>query len=115
MAVPVVCRPDEPNKLVHIIVTNNAIVITFSPHKLAATNDLIALTTNEAIKWLDSHTEVESFLGRNRCGSGNRESGSIVVVPDVVHMKSAECLVEGHSRRTAVKQVHQKIELRSCE
>jgi hypothetical protein len=45
---------DEPcdawlELIVHIIVINNAIVITFSPHKLANAG-LIALITNEAIE-----------------------------------------------------------------
>jgi len=32
------------------------------------------------------------------------------MLPDVVHMKGEERLVEEHSRRTAVEQVHREIE-----
>jgi hypothetical protein len=46
--------------MVYIIVTNDAIVITFSPHKLDI-NGLIALITNEVVKWVDNRAEVESF------------------------------------------------------
>jgi hypothetical protein len=46
--------------LVYIIVTNDAILTMFSSHKLAI-NRFIALITNEAIKWLDNHAEIESF------------------------------------------------------
>ena len=31
--------------------------------------------------------------------------------PDVIHVKCEECLVGGHARRTAVKQVHREVEL----
>ena len=40
-----------PEQLVHIIVTNDTIMITFSPHKLSI-NRLIALIMNEAVKGL---------------------------------------------------------------
>ena len=33
--------------------------------------------------------------------------------PDVIRVKCEECLVGGHARRTAVKQVHRDVELRS--
>jgi len=49
-----------PEQLVNIIVTNDAIVITFSSYKFAI-HRLIALITNEAIKWLDNSPEVESL------------------------------------------------------
>ena len=49
-----------PEQLVHIIVTNDAIMITFSPHKLSI-NGLIALITNEAVKGLNNCTKVEAF------------------------------------------------------
>ncbi len=52
-----------PEQLVYIIVTNDAILIIFSSHKLAI-NRLIVLITNEAIKWLDNRVEVESFWDR---------------------------------------------------
>jgi hypothetical protein len=38
-------------------------VTTFSSHKLAI-HRLMALITNEAIKWLDNRAEVESFRDR---------------------------------------------------
>jgi len=34
-----VCRPDEPTNWFTIIVTNNSIMIMFSPYKLASTAD----------------------------------------------------------------------------
>jgi hypothetical protein len=34
-----------------------------------------------------------------------------VLAPDVVRVKSEECLVGGHAGRTAVKQVHREVEL----
>ncbi len=49
-----------PEQLVYIIVTNDAIVITFSSHKLAI-NRLIALVTNEAVKGFNNCAEVETF------------------------------------------------------
>ena len=48
-----------PEQLVHITVTN-AIMITFSLHKLSI-NGLIALITNEAVKGLNNCTKVEAF------------------------------------------------------
>ena len=35
-----------------------------------------------------------------------------VLAPDVVRVEGKECLVGGHARRTAVKQVHREVELR---
>jgi hypothetical protein len=52
-----------PEQLVHIIVTNDAIMITFSPHKLSI-NGLIALITNEAVKGLNNCAKVEAFWDR---------------------------------------------------
>ena len=58
-----ICKHDViPEQLVYII-TNDAIVITFSSHRLAI-NRFIALITNEAIKWLDNRVEIESFWDR---------------------------------------------------
>ena len=48
-----------PEQLVHITVTN-AIMTTFSLHKLSI-NGLIALITNEAVKGLNNCTKVEAF------------------------------------------------------
>jgi len=49
-----------PEQLVHIIVANDAVMITFPSHKLAI-NRLITLITNEAIKWLDNRAKIEAF------------------------------------------------------
>ena len=54
-----------PEQLVHIIVTDDAIIITFSLHKLSI-NGLIALIKNEAVKGLDNCVKVEAFCGRGR-------------------------------------------------
>jgi hypothetical protein len=194
-----------PEQLVHIIVTNDAIMITFSSHKLSI-NGLIALITNEAVKGLNNRAKVEALwdgidailaLGRAvvvirafedkaealgnesdlRCFSPAKEvkgylthtvvlghvvhcltptfkgtsqgflgmvaataplraealktwvlsmTDGIVEIelggkvplavicmlpPDIVRVKCEECLVGGHPRRTAVKQVHREVEL----
>jgi hypothetical protein len=49
-----------PEQLVHIIVANDAIMITFPSHKLAIKR-LVALITNEAIKRFDNRAKVEAF------------------------------------------------------
>jgi hypothetical protein len=55
-----------PEQLVYIIVTNNAIVITFSSLKLAI-NRLIALVTNEAVKVFNNRAKARpSEMGSMR-------------------------------------------------
>jgi hypothetical protein len=49
-----------PEQLVYIIVTNDAIMITFSSYKFAI-NRLIALITNEAVKGFNNRAKVEAF------------------------------------------------------
>jgi hypothetical protein len=49
-----------PEQLVYIIITNDAVMITFSSHELAI-NRLVALITNEPIKGLNDSAKVKAF------------------------------------------------------
>ena len=59
---------------------------------------------NEVVKGLDSIVEIEL---------GSKVPLAVICVqpPNVIHVKCEECLVGGHARCTAVKQVHHEVEL----
>ena len=59
---------------------------------------------NEVVKGLDGIVEIEL---------GSKVPLAVICVqpPNVIHVKCEECLVGGHARRTAVKQVHHEVEL----
>ena len=68
-----------------------------------------ALLGAEALKtWVLSMTD-----GIVKIELGSKVPLAVICVQpsDVIHVKCEECLVGGHARRTAVKQVHHEVEL----
>ena len=49
-----------PKQLIYIIITNDAIVVTLPPYKLAV-HRLVTLITNETVERLDNGAKVEAF------------------------------------------------------